>query len=388
MSRTSILMLSLMGLFLLIHLSQGRTHLPRLRRYVYALVQSPSGNQIVTYIRERKSGFLTQVASSPTGGNGVVTPINDPLGSQDSLILSPNLKFIVVVNSASNTISVLLRNFDGSLSLTSTVSSFPGVNSTKPTSLGVKGNYLYVLNSGLQSSIQGYVANWNTGVLTPITGSSRTFPGNYGQVGFSPFTNQLILPGKAGNNFLVFNLDKNNAPTTPTGINSPIGNVFPFSFVWDITRQYLLVAQAGIGGAASYSVSSAGVVTLVHQINTSSLASCWIVRNPASRNFYVVNAGQPSISGFTLGVNGAFTQINGNLFTSATTSTQDLALLGVGSTPIDATISSNNKFLDVILAGRGTVATYAINSDGTLLPRGEVPLLQPGHNGLNGIVSG
>jgi len=320
------------------------------------------------------------VSTTSTGGAGVASPLVDPLGSQNSIIFSPDLRYVLVVNGGSNTISVLSRNINGSLTLASVVSSNPGFNSSKPVSVVASGYLVYVLNQGAQASIQGYSADWTTGVLSPISGSNRTFPGAYGQIGLSQ-KNQVILTGKGGNYFRVFNLDNNFVPTSTAGVvTSTSTPLVPFSFVWDPSHQYLLVAVAGVGGVASFSVSSNGVLSQVSLYNTSSAASCWIARNPASSNFYVVNAGQPSITGFRSGTSGTISRINGNLFTSATTVSQEVALFGLGSAPTDLSISSNNLFLHVVLGGRGTLATFEINEDGTLLPRGEVPISQPGEN--------
>jgi len=292
-----------------------------------------------------------------------------------------------MVNSGSNSISVLKRNIDGTLNLTDVVSSNPGVNASKAISLAVSGSIVYVLNNAELASIQGYTADWTTGTLTMISGSSVDFSGTFGQIGINPSLKQVIVAGKGTNNvFIVFDLDSSFAPTSSSGLIA-IVNPAPFAFMWDPTYTYIL--STATSGAASYKISSAGSLSQITFINTTSIASCWIAGNPNSNNFYVVNAGQQSISGFTLGSGGKFTQINGSLYTSATTISSEVALFGLGSTPLDLSISSDSKYLHVMLGGRGNLASFAIQSDGTLMSRGEVPVNPPGFNaGVNGIVAG
>jgi len=293
--------------------------------------------------------------------------------------------YILFANSGSNSISVLLRNSAGTLTLKSKVGTNPGVNASKPISLAASENLVYVLNNDALASIQGYTADWTTGTLTMISGTNMAFSGTYGQIGIS--NNQLIVSGKGTNNiFRVFTLDSKFVPTSSTGLLSTV-NPAPFGFIWDSTLTYLLSTAST--GAASYTMSSTGALTQVTFINTTSAATCWIAGNKNSNYFYVANAGAPSISGFTLGSGGKFTQIKGNLYTSATTISSDVALFSAGSVPLDLAISSNGLFLHVLLGGRGNVATFAIQTDGTLLSRGEAALNQPGYNaGVNGILAG
>jgi len=362
----------------------ARTH-RLLRRYVYGVDLSTSGNEIVTFFRNNW-GALVYVATTATGGVSLASGPVDPLGSQNSMIFSPNKDYILVVNSGSNSISVLKRNVNGSLSLTSVVSSNPATNASKPISLAASGNVVYVLNNAAQASVQGYIADWFTGTLTEISGSQKTFSGAYGQIGLS--NNKLIISGKGSNNiFRVLTLDSSFVPTTSSGLVTTV-NPGPFGFTWDPTSTYLL-ATAASGGAASYTIDSTGALSQVFFVNTSSAGSCWIAGTPTSNNFYVVNAGQPSISGFTLGSAGTFSRINGVLYTSATTISEEVALFGLGTVPLDLALSSDNKYLHVLLGGRGNLATFAIQSDGTLLSRGEVPINPPGYNaGVNGVLAG
>jgi len=218
-----------------------------------------------------------------------------------------------------------------------------------------------------------------------ISGSNITFQGTYGQIGVSLSRKQVIVSGKGTTNtFRVYLLDSSFVPSTSVVVTTV--TPAPFSFTWDPTNTYLLATA--VSGAASYTINSAGTLQQVSVVNTTSAASCWIAGNQNSNNFYVVNAGQNSVSGFKLGSTGTISRINGLLYTNATFNSEEVALFGLGSAPLDLAISSNDQFLHVILGGRGNLATFAIQSDGTLMSRGEVAINHPGYNaGVNGILA-
>jgi hypothetical protein len=56
--------------------------------------------------------------------------------------------------------------------------------------------------------------------------------------------------------------------------------------------------------------------------------------------------------------------------------------LGSGSSPLDEAVSSDGRFLYVLVNGRHTVGAFRIGADGTLLPLGEAGTLPAGDVGL------
>jgi hypothetical protein len=111
---------------------------------VYTMTNAASGNAVVMYNRW-SNGTLTMVGSFPTGGKGFDSAgPPDPLGSQNSLMLTQDGKWLLAVNAGSNTITVFRVKPDG-LEPVDWVSSC-GI---LPVSLTISGNEVFVLNDGI-----------------------------------------------------------------------------------------------------------------------------------------------------------------------------------------------------------------------------------------------
>ena len=131
----------------------------------------------------------------------------DPLGSQGSLVLTDNGKWLLAVNAGSNNITVFAVEKDG-LTFMDKV----GSGGVMPVSLTVSGNEVFVLNAGGTPNISGFMLS-HKGDLEPVAGSTRTLAaGGYAQVGFTPDGDQLVITNKAGNNILVFALNSRGMP--------------------------------------------------------------------------------------------------------------------------------------------------------------------------------
>jgi 6-phosphogluconolactonase len=105
-------------------------------------------------------------------------------------------------------------------------------------------------------------------------------------------------------------------------------------------------------------------------------ATCWQAVTPDGRWVYTDNTGTSTISGFSIGKNGALTPLSGTI----------VATLPAGSTNLDLAISANSKFLYTLDSGTGTVSIFGINEDGTLTNLGEVGGLSASA-GFNGIAA-
>jgi hypothetical protein len=140
--------------------------------FVYVMTNDPAGNAVVQYGRAA-NGSLTKVSEAPTGGlggtgNGV--GILDPLGSQDSLVLSGDGAFLLAVNAGSNQLSALSASATG-VKLLNTVST----NGSFPNSVALNGTLVYVLNAHGTPNISGF--RLSSGGLAPIPNSTVNLPG-------------------------------------------------------------------------------------------------------------------------------------------------------------------------------------------------------------------
>ncbi len=88
-------------------------------------------------------------------------------------------------------------------------------------------------------------------------------------------------------------------------------------------------------------------------VPTLGAASCWNAVTPNGEWVYTSNAGSSTISGFTIGSNGALTALPGTVVGTNPT----------GATNLDITISADGKFLYSLDAEVGTIRRTPGNGD-------------------------
>src|SRR3954454_4254934 len=208
----------------------------------YSSTNSPTGNEVLAFRRDASSGALTPVGRFATGGSGTGDRGAGPLGTQgggqlgppdtdQSLIVSPDRRFLFTVNERSDSIAVFRIGSNGSLS-PAPGSPYPSLGNM-PTSLGLAGNKLYVVNKD-NDPVEGstptqrpnYRGFWvaRNGSLSPIFASKVTAP-----EGSSP-TQALITPdGKHlfSSDFFAHQLRSLGIPRDGRlfeGPNSPVAN--------------------------------------------------------------------------------------------------------------------------------------------------------------------
>lgn len=336
---------------------------------VYIMSNSPSGNEISVYSRA-SDGSLTFTGSFATGGLGsgvgVAVP-PDPLGSQNSLILSSDGDFVFAVNAGSNDISSL-QVTPGGLHLADKASS----GGSYPVSLTYFDGLLYVLNAAGQGSISGFQVLDN-GHLKPLAGSTRSLNANTpasgsqpmvlespGQVKFSPNGKFLVVTDKGGvsgtGRLLVFKVT-NGLPAAQPAITTT-ANPVPFSLTFD-KYGHPVVVDASAGTVTSYSIQNDGNLSVNSVALTGQAATCWIATN--GRYIFTDNTGSGSISGFTPSSSGGLTPL---------TASSIVATTGGGTLPLDMGISQDGRYLYSLETGAGVIGAFIINNDGSLTSLG------------------
>lgn len=154
--------------------------------YIQSDFPYPAENQIGAYVQQA-DGSLVELPGSPFNTLGQGAANTDPTPGQEesdeSLALSLNKKRLFAVNQGDNTISVFDIRADGTLTLVPGAP-FPSGGS-HPCSIGVAGNYIYVVNKGeyvwyksasspqLPSSYAVFAVS-PSGQLTPVPNSTIT----------------------------------------------------------------------------------------------------------------------------------------------------------------------------------------------------------------------
>lgn len=337
---------------------------------IFTMTNASDGNQVVAF-EHSATGELTPAGTYPTGGSGN----GAGLGSQGSLVLTENGRWLFAVNAGSDSISVFRVNPSG-LMLRDVVPS----GGDMPISITVYGRMLYVLNAGGAENISGFRFHPN-GMLQAVEGSTRPLSGagvGPAQVQFTPDGRFLVVTEKLANKIDVFLVDRNGYASMPV-VNDSYG-MTPFGF--DIRADGTLVVSEAFGGApdasalSSYQIAVDGTLLLVSgSIATTETAACWVVTTPNGDFTYTTNTGSGSVSGYGLDRGGELTLLNADGQTGQT---------GDGSLPIDAIDAGDGQFLYVLNAGDDSISSFQINADGSLTDLGKVTGLAASSVGIAG----
>ena len=322
---------------------------------VFTLSNSPAGNRVLVYERSA-DGSLLAVGAVPTGGTGT----GAGLGSQGSLTLSANHRWLYAVSAGSNEVSVF-RVRGTTLQLVD-VSPSGGSN---PISVTAHGNVVYVLNGGGDGNIQGFWRS-STGILSPIAGSnqplSQAAPGP-AQVQFAPNGRGLVVTEKGTNKITFYKVHADGSASDPKSRNS----AGPTPFGFDFTRGGKLVVTEAAGGAtdassaSTYSFQGNHLKLLDGPVATTETAACWVTITRDGHFAYVTNTGSASVTGYSIAANGDLTLLNSDGVTATT-----------GTTPIDDALDGASSHLYVLNAGAHTVAIFDVMPDGSLTSMGSI----------------
>jgi 6-phosphogluconolactonase len=354
--------------------------------------------------RRSDRGRLSYLDFFPTGGIGAgvgKTVAIDPLGSQNSLIMSEDGKYLYAVNAGNDTITVF-QVFENYLKFLDIVPS----GGRFPVSLTVHRQILYVLNAGAMDDQDqvgiGTPANITgfrlTGYrLIPLEDSTRELvavpqnPNDPGsdfpnilatpaQVQFSPRAEQLVVTVKDGvsalnNSIWVFPVEKDkDFLPADTPFIFPTAGPVPFGFTFDSSGR-LIVTDAGAGTVTPYKVGDDSVEMIGKApAETGQAATCWIIgTRPFVRYVYTANTGSGTLSGYRVKFDGTLSPVG-------------LFPVKEGALNIDLAISRDGKYMYTQNGGLGTVSIFRVNQNGTLKLIDEVEITEP-VSGFQGIVA-
>ena len=350
---------------------------------VYLMSNSASGNQVLAYSRAA-DGSLDYTGTYATGGLGSgvgATVPPDPLGSQNSIIISPDGSMVFAVNAGSNEISSFQVTVDG-LRLADRASSA----GTYPVSLTYSDGLLYALNAGGDGNITGFKVDGKAHLhsiqnstrslhaATPDIGSQPNILEAPAQVGFSPNGNFLIVTDKGAVSGVgkidVFRVD-DGKPSAAPAITQTAGPV-PFAFSFDRSGN-LVVVDAAAGSVTSYAIAKNGNLSVLDTAFTGQAATCWI--GTAGRYIFTDNTGSGSISGFSAAPSGKLTPV---------TASSIVVTTGAGSLPLDMGVSRDGRYIYSLETGLGAVGIYHVQPDGSVTALGTAAPF-PAIGGFQGI---
>ena len=349
--------------------------------HVYVNNNSAGENTVAGFDRHA-DGTLTAIAGSPFAAGGAGT--GSPLGSAGAIQFSSDGRYVLVVDAASDQISVLRIRHDGTLDLVET----DGSNGTSPVSLTVSGNLVYVANLGAAggSNYTGFTLNGG-GHLRAIANSTYALPDNAlpGHVLFSGDGRHLIgtrVGPSAGPSFIdSFSVGSDGRLTPAPGSPFAAQRIGPFGSAFRPTNpDQLFVSNAHDGALAgsvsAYDVANDGTLTAIGSspFADNQTAPCWVEVSHDGSYLYAINTGSGSISSYAIAADGSLTLLGSVPFNAAT-----------GLRPFDARLDPSGGFLYVVDAGAATVSAFAVDG-GTLTELPSSPIAIPGGVAPFGIV--
>lgn len=329
-------------------------------KFVYVMSNKNPQNSVIQYSR-MNDGSLVWLREVANGGKGTGPNGADPLGSQDSLVLTGDGHFLLAANAGSNEVSVLGVNQERLVWLSKTRS-----GGDFPNSIAISGDLVYVLNSkGKAPNVTGFRLDVN-GVLHWIA----TVPLPEGMAGndvrFAPDGSELLVAVSATNQILIFPVAANGIAGTPVPQVSAGAQPFGIRFGHNETA---LVSEAA-GSMSSYQLVGADALnTISGAVSDTQAATCWISVPRDGKFALVSNTGSGTLSSFAIDVNGTVTLL-------------DAIAANPGGAPIDSALSDDGRFLYVDESAQGKVLIFGVNG-GNLTSLGTVSV----NVGIQGIAA-
>lgn len=341
-----------------------------------------AGTNTIGAFDQHADGSLTPITGSPfaAGGAGTGTIV----GSQGSLQVTGDGRFVIAVDAGSNQISVLEIEADGSLSAVpgSPVSS----GGIEPVSIAVHEDLVYVANEGNGTSGSNYTGFTlsDDGELTALSDSTVPLPPTAlpGDILFNGTGKNLIgieVGTTDPSTFLIdsFVVGVDGLLTPAAGSPFPAEAAGPFGSEFSPTNSHHLYVSNAHGGTGNGSVSAFSVTpnAKLRSITGSpypdgQTAPCWVEISHDGRYLFAVDTGSTTISSYRILANGSLRYLMSTPFSS-----------GVGIRPFDARLDVSGDHLYVVDAGIAAVSGFAV-AGGTLtelvsspaaLPAGATP---------------
>ena len=321
---------------------------------VYVQTNDAADNEVVAFKRS-EDGSLSPMGRYSTGGRGTGAP---HLPSQNSIVLSADGPWLLVVNAGSDELSLFAVKEDG-LELADRAAS----GGSRPTSVAISGSLAYVLNNATPN-LAGF--RIDDGRLVELEASVRALSADDAdpaQVAFSRDGRTLAVTERGTDSISAYAVDEHGYAVGPTTIRSSGQTPYGFDFTTDGT---MIVTEAfggaiGAAAASSYALTDPGQLASVSgSVGDSRSEVCWAAVTKDGRFAYVTNFGDGTISSYAIGADGSL----------------DLRDAVAGSTRLgekgvrDEAITRDGRYLYAIDADAQKVFGWTVGSDGQLVAVG------------------
>ncbi len=346
--------------------------------YTYVDGNTATANTIDGFARHA-DGSLTPLAGSPFSAGGA--GLGSGLASQGAIQVTSDGRYMLAVDAGSNQISVMRVTANGVPVLVGQPVFSGGI---KPVSVAVSPfGLVYVANQGNGGSGYSGFRLHGDGKLTPIAGSTITVPdgSGLGDVFFNAFGDHLIGTRTGTSlidSFVVLPgghpLAAQGSPFTGQGLGQLGAEFSPAD------PSHLFVSNAHNGtDLGTVSAYRDGLFGHLSPIGSSPYADgqtapCWVEISHNGKYLFTVNTGSGTVSSYSINRDGSLVLIG------------SFAISG-GGADIDARLSPDGNYLLVLGSGMHFVSVFAVNGGNlTELPSSPTPL-PAGVTSSSGIVN-
>jgi 6-phosphogluconolactonase (cycloisomerase 2 family) len=311
----------------------------------------PGSTGNVIYIANMQANSVAAFSVSTTTGaltavtNGTTTVAAGPT----TLVPTPAGTFLYVGGQSGNIVAYTI-NSDGTL--TAVNSGSPVASGFSPTSMAIDSTGTWLLAvDGQTGTISEFKINATTGVLTAATPPTIALdqPASPSQVYFTP-NNQFVYVALQTGGVDAFTFSSStgalaNRQLLPTkaGTAGPNADLAVFA---DPNTKFLFVGETVINAVRVFTIGTNGALTEISGSPfTTGLGPSAFAMDSTGGFLYVANRGASRISGYALGVNGTLTALSSSPFTTG-------AFTSVTG-PQTMTLDQSGKFLAVVSAGGG-----------------------------------
>ena len=314
-------------------------------------VQTNSAHNEVIAFSRAVDGSLTRAGEFATGGAG---DDNAHLPSQGSVTLTRDRRHLLVVNVASNDVSVFAVN-GAMLELTKTVPT-----GMAPRSVTEHNGLVFVLNTG-DATIEGF--RLVGGDLVPVDGATKPLSTPDGaQVGFTPDGRTLVVTERGGDRISSYEVSMDGLLGDARTIDSQ--GATPYGFA--ISNEGTLVvteafrAEKGAAAASSYRIEGDAIMPSTASIGNGRSEICWAVISNDGRYAFTTNFADGAVSRYAIDVDGSLT------LEDAT------AAITVDGRPglRDEDLSDDGEHLYAIDTDQGQVVAWSVDDKGQLSDAG------------------
>jgi 6-phosphogluconolactonase (cycloisomerase 2 family) len=326
---------------------------------------------VYAYATNFAAGTVSQYSISAGGALTALNPTTVAAGASPfSVSVEPTGQYVYVANYNAATVSQYTIGAGGVLAPVGT-GSVPTGNHPNGVTIDPSNKYAYVVNFG-SNTVSQYTID-TTGALAPLstpTVATGPFPasivispnGKYAYVSNYDCSGPGCTAAQGSVSQYTVAIDGSLTPMTPATVNTGSATSQPNSLIVDPTSTYLYVANAGDSTVSLFTIGASGALTAGPSVATGTFPF-FVTVDPSGKYVYVANTG--SAAGYAAA--GSISQY------SITAGTGVLVPIGTGSVAAgmgtsSVTVDPTGAYAYATNRGESSLSQYTIGAGGALTP--------------------